>query len=158
YLKTTGAFNWSTRIASYRFPTCTNATAWGTVTGTITSCATGAPIPGVTVTLSNGYAAASDANGVYSILVPAGRCTATAADPGRNCATASPASAPVSPTSGGTVTQNFCMTGTSKLDASSVAVDDTTSGGNANGIVNRNECVNLNIPVKNNGCGTETAI
>src|SRR5437868_12156816 len=30
YLKTNGAFNWSTRIASYRFPSCTAAPAWGT--------------------------------------------------------------------------------------------------------------------------------
>ena len=50
------------------------------------------------------------------------------------------------------------MTGASKLDASAVAINDSTSGGNGNGIVNRNECVNLNIPVKNNGCGSETAI
>lgn len=158
YLKTTGSFNWSTRVASYRFPTCTDAPAWGTVTGTITSCITGAPIPGVTVTLSNGFAGATNALGVYSILVPAGSYTATAADPDRNCATASPVSMPVSPTVGGTVTQDFCMTGVSKLDASAVAIDDSTSGGNGNSIVNRNECVNLNIPVKNDGCGSETAI
>ena len=35
YLKTNGAFNWSTRIASYRFPSCTSAPAWGTLTGTV---------------------------------------------------------------------------------------------------------------------------
>ncbi|MGH8093617.1 MAG: hypothetical protein ACREIF_09120, partial [Chthoniobacterales bacterium] len=54
YLKTTGAFNWSTRVASYRFPSCTSAPAWGTLTGTITSAATGAPISGVIVSLDNG--------------------------------------------------------------------------------------------------------
>src|SRR5438045_9212148 len=71
YLKTNGAFNWSTRIATYKFPSCTSAAAaYGTVTGTISSSVTGAPIPGVTVTLSNGYAGASDSNGVYSIIVP----------------------------------------------------------------------------------------
>jgi hypothetical protein len=158
YLKTTGAFNWSTRVASYRFPSCTNAPAWGTVTGTVTSCATGAPVPGVNVTLSNGFAAATNANGVYSILVPAGSYTASASDPDRNCATGTPSSAPVNPTSGGSVTQDFCVSGASKLDANAVTVDDTTSGGNGNNIVNRNECVNLNIPVKNDGCATETAI
>ena len=76
YLKTTGSFNWSTRVASYRFPSCTDAPAWGTVTGTVTSCETGAPVSGVTVSLDNGYAAATDASGVYSILVPAGSYTA----------------------------------------------------------------------------------
>ena len=48
YLKTNGGFNWSTRIASFKFPSCASAAGlWGTVTGTITSSQTGAPIPGV---------------------------------------------------------------------------------------------------------------
>ena len=65
YLKTNGAFNWSTRIATYRFSACVSAaTSYGTVTGTITSSETGAPIPGVTVTLSNGYPGASKASRV----------------------------------------------------------------------------------------------
>ena len=156
YLKTNGAFNWSTRIATYRFPSCANATAWGTVTGTITSTETGAPIPGVTVTLSNGYASASDANGVYTIVVPAGSYTATAADPDRNCATATPGSANVAPQSGGIVTQNFAMTGTSKLEANGVTIDDSL--GNSNGVINKAECIKLNVGLKNNGCAKETAI
>src|SRR5437867_5045229 len=93
YLKTNGAFNWSTRVASYKFSSCTSAASlWGTITGTITSCATGATISGVTVTLSNGFAGASDANGNYSILAPAGTYTATATDTDRNCASSTPSS------------------------------------------------------------------
>jgi hypothetical protein len=157
YLKTNGAFNWSTRVASYKFPSCVSAAAsYGTVTGTITSSETGAPISGVTVTLNNGYAGASDENGVYTITVPAGSYTATAADADRNCASAAPASATVAPQGGGTVTQNFSMTGASKLEANGVTIDDST--GNGNGVVNRAECVALNVGVKNNGCATETAI
>lgn len=169
YLKTNGAFNWSTRIATYKFPSCVSAaSAYGTVTGTITSAETGAPIQGVTVTLSNGYAGASDANGVYSFLVPAGSYTATAADGDRNCASASPASATVSPQGGGTVTQNFVMTGGSNLqlsgesttwknpDTASYTIDDSL--GNSNGIVNKAECVKLNVGVKNNGCAAESVI
>jgi hypothetical protein len=158
YLKTNGGFNWSTRIASYKFPSCTSAaSSWGTLTGTITSCATGAPISGVTVTLSNGYAGATDANGVYSILTPVGSYTATAADTARNCATSTPASASVTVTSG-TATQNFCMTGTSNLQSNGVTIDDASSGGNGNGVMNTNECAYVNIGVKNNGCATETSI
>ena len=157
YLKTNGAFNWSTRITTYKFPTCTSAAGlWGTVTGTITSSQTGAPISGVTVMLSNGYAGASNASGIYTILVPAGSYTATAVDPKRNCASATPASAPVAPTGGGTVNQNFAMTGTSKIEANGFTIND--SGGNNNGIVNQAECVLLNLGVKNNGCAKETAI
>jgi Carboxypeptidase regulatory-like domain len=157
YLKTNGAFNWSTRIASYKFPTCvSSASLYGTVTGKITSSETGAPIQGVTVTLSNGYAGASNSDGVYTILVPAGTYTATAADANRNCTTASPPSAPVTVPGGGTVTQNFAMTGTSKLEANGFTVSDPL--GNNNGIVNRAECVYLNLGVKNNGCAKEHAI
>ncbi|MFL6583135.1 MAG: hypothetical protein ACJ8KU_01300 [Chthoniobacterales bacterium] len=169
YLKTNGAFNWSTRIASYKFPSCVSAAGvYGTVTGSITSAETGAPIEGVTVTLNNGYAGASDANGAYTITVPAGSYTATAADADRNCASTSPASATVAPQGGGSVTQNFVMTGASNLelagkstrwenpDTASYTIDD--SGGNNNGIINKAECVKLNVGVKNNGCGSESAI
>jgi hypothetical protein len=157
YLKTNGGFNWSTRITSYKFPTCQSAAnLYGTVTGTITSSETGAPISGVRVALSNGYAAASDANGVYTIIVPAGSYTATAADAARTCVSASPASTSVSPPGGGTVIQNFIMTGTSKLDANGFTIDDSL--GNGNGIVNRAECVKLNLGIKNNGCAKATAI
>ena len=98
----------------------------------------------------------SNASGIYTILVPAGSYTATAADPDRNCTSASPPSPTVAPPGGGTVTQNFAMTGTSKLEANGFTIDDSL--GNNNGIVNRAECVNLNLGVKNNGCATETAI
>src|SRR5207247_1704489 len=157
YLKTNGAFNWSTRIAAFKFSSCASAAGlWGTVTGTITSSETGAPISGVTVSLSNGYAGASNASGVYTMLFPAGSYTATAADPARNCTSSTPPSATVVPPGGGTVTQNFQMTGTSKLEANGFTIDDSL--GNNNGIVNRAECVRMNLDVKNNGCAKETAI
>ena len=38
-----------------------------------------------------------------------------------------------------------------------MAIDDATSG-NGNGVINRNECVNLNVALKNNGCANATAI
>ena len=158
YLKTNGAFNWSTRIASFRFPSCASAAAWGTLTGTITSSPSGATLSGVTVTLSNGYAGATNQAGVYSFLVPPGTYTATAADADRNCTSASPANPTVIITSGDPTTQDFTMVGTSNLQENGVTIDDTTSGGNANGVINRNECVNLNLELKNNGCADATGI
>ncbi len=154
YLKTNGAFNWSTRIASYRFPSCTNAPAWGTLTGTVkTSPSQGStPLSGVIVTLSNGFAGATNASGVYSFLVPPGTYTATATDADRNCTSASPAHPTVTITSGGTATQNFTMAGTSNLELNSF----TVSGNN--GVINRNDCVNMNVVLKNNGCANATSI
>ena len=48
------------------------------------------------------------------------------------------------------------MTGTSKLEANGFTIDDSL--GNNNGIVNRAECVKVNLGVKNNGCAKETGI
>ena len=156
YLKTNGAFNWSTRIASYRFPSCSNAPAWGTLRGTVRSSPSNHVLSGVIVTLSNGFAGATNASGVYSILVPPGTYTAAAADADRDCTAASPASPTVTVTSGGTTTQNFSMVGTSNLQLNGVAIND--SAGNNNGVINSNECVNLNVALKNNGCANATGI
>jgi hypothetical protein len=157
YLKTNGAFNWSTRIASYRFPSCTAAPAWGTLRGTVRSSPSNHVLSGVIVTLSNGFAGATNANGVYAILVPPGTYTAAAADADRDCTAGSPASPTVTITSGGTATQNFSMVGTSNLQENGVVVNDATSG-NSNGVINSNECVNLNVALKNNGCANVTGI
>lgn len=157
YLKASGTFNWSTRIAAFRFPTCTDAPAWGTVTGTVTSSETGAPVSGVVVTLSNGYAGATNAAGVYSFIVPPGNYTASAADANRNCSMAMPSSAPVSVTSSGSVTQNFTIGGASKLEANGFSISDSAAGNN-NGVLNKNECVTFSANLKNNGCATESAI
>ncbi|HEX3110256.1 MAG TPA: hypothetical protein VHU41_14270, partial [Thermoanaerobaculia bacterium] len=157
YLKTNGAFNWSVRIASYKFPSCTPDTSWGTLTGTITSCATGAPLSGVIVNLSNGFAGTTNASGNYSISVPSGTYTATASDTDRACSTGSPATVAVVVPANGSTSQNFCMTGASNLQFNAITIDDATNGNN-NGVINKNECVNLNVTLKNNGCANESAI
>jgi hypothetical protein len=158
YLPNNGGFNWATKISTHRFPSCTSAPAWGTVTGTIRSTPNNGSklLSGVLVTLNNGYAGATNASGVYSILVPPGSYTVTAADPDRNCTASTPASASIVVTSGGTVTQNFVMTGGSNLESNGFTIDD--SSGNHNGVVNSNECVNLNVALKNNGCANERNI
>jgi len=156
YLPTNGEFNWATRVATYKFGSCVPAPAWGTLTGTVISLPSRAPLSGVLVTLNNGYAGATNANGVYSILVPPGAYTATAADPDRNCTSASPPSPNIVVTSGGTLTQDFSMTGGSNLESNGFTIDD--SSGNHNSVINSNECVNLNVALKNNGCADERRI
>src|SRR5205823_15116264 len=102
----------------------------GTLTGTIkTSASQGnTPLSGVIVTLSNGFAGATNANGVYSFLVPPGTYTAMAADADRNCTSASPANPTVTITSGNTTSRNFTMVGTSNLEENGVAIDDSGAG------------------------------
>jgi hypothetical protein len=157
YLPTDGSFNWATKVSSYKFQACVPAPAWGTVTGTVISSPSNVPLSGVLVTLNNGYAGATNANGVYSILAPPGAYTVTASDVARNCTTASPPSANITVTSGGTITQNFSMTGGSNLESNGVTIDDSSSG-NGNGVINNNECVNLSVALKNYGCADESRI
>jgi hypothetical protein len=160
YLQTNGAFNWSTLVAAFKFPACTPAPAWGTLTGTVRSSPSNSTLSGVIVRLNNGYAGATNGTGVYSFLVPPGTYTETATDANRNCTSASPANPTVTITSGNPTTQNFTMVGTSNLEEDHVTIDDSPadSGGNGNGIINSNECVNLNVALKNNGCANATGI
>src|SRR5205823_11191168 len=83
---------------------------------------------------------------------PPGTYTAKASDADRNCASASPANPTVTINSGGTTARNFAMVGTSNLELNSFAVS-----GN-NGVINRNDCVNMNVVLKNNGCANATSI
>ena len=74
------------KVASYRFPSVRFRPCVGnTYRNGAFFTTEQPPLSGVIVTLSNGYAGATNANGVYSFLVPPGTYTATAADADRNC-------------------------------------------------------------------------
>jgi hypothetical protein len=153
YLPNNGSFNWRTRIGSFRYSSCV-APPQGTIQGTVTDCATGAPMSRAMVQTDNGFSAASDSNGHYAITLPPGNYNVSASAPDRRCAPSS--SSPVSVTSGGSVTQNFCLTGSPKLQFGSSAIDDSAASNN--GMVNKDECVKLSVSVANNGCGAATRV
>jgi len=157
YLPNDGAFNWGTKISTHRFSSCVSAPAWGRVRGVVTSSAADGSVPlsGVIVTLNNGYAGATDADGVYTILAPPGTYAAIATDPDRHCSASSPVNVVL--TSGHIVTRNFVLTGGSNLEPDGFTIDDSSTG-NGNGIINSNECVKMNFKVANNGCANESAI
>jgi hypothetical protein len=75
YYTTTSAFNWRTRIGSFKFPNCTTGPT-GTLAGTVTDASTGNPVANATVTTSLGTTT-TDANGHYSIILPVGTYNAT---------------------------------------------------------------------------------
>jgi len=68
YIATTGSAPWQTRIASFKFPSCSTGPS-GTVEGFVTEDATTDPIEGATVEVG-AFATATDAAGFYSITVP----------------------------------------------------------------------------------------
>jgi hypothetical protein len=142
-------FNWKTRIASFHFPagSC-SAPPQATLTGTVHSCPTGAPLSNALVQLSNGFSAATDSQGHYTIVVPPGSYTAAASAQGRACQ--SSASVNVNLVSGPPTTQDFCLSGISEYSIASTTIDD--SPGNGNGFINRDECFLVNVSIQNVGC------
>ncbi|MDQ6623891.1 MAG: carboxypeptidase regulatory-like domain-containing protein [Verrucomicrobiota bacterium] len=149
YYATSSSFNWKTRIGSFKFSTC-NAPAQGTVSGTITTCDTGAPIAGAIVQISNGFSGATLPDGTYSISLPPGNYTATIIDPAQGCTASGPFNVTV--TNGGNMTLSQCLTGTPQFAYQSAAV----SGGNGNSVLDSFECANLNVTLLNQGCLTGT--
>jgi hypothetical protein len=151
--RTTNQFNFHTRIGKFKFSSCTSPSR-GKITGKIIDCVTGLPIVGAVVQVSDGRSGATGADGTYSIPVPPGSYTVAASDPFRNC---NPVPAqPVSVSDGGTATANFCLTGNSKINLGAVTLDDSL--GNNNHIVNRDECVKVNLTVSNDGCIADSNI
>jgi len=150
YYNVNSAFNWRTRIGSFKFSTCV-APAQGTLSGTITACDGGAPIQGAFVSVSNGSSAGTLPNGTYSMQLLPGTYTVTVSQALRNCVTSTTSTVTI--TAGATTPLNLCLAGTANpLLDSSDATAVTISGGNGNGIIDPGECNNLNVKVVNVGC------
>ena len=151
YTSTTLTFNWRTRVAKFKFATCT-APAQGTLAGTITACDTGLPLQYATVEVtggpSNGFSTTTIANGTYSMKLAPGNYTVNVTAVGHDCMAAAPIAVTI--TDGQTTTANACLTGKAKFIYQSAAI----SGGDGDGIIERNECNNLNVTIKNDGCLT----
>jgi hypothetical protein len=130
--------NHQTRIGSFSFSQCTPVGAGGTISGTVTATAGGAPINGAMVQLG-ARSTATNGSGVYSFLsIPAGTYpTISTSFPGYVTATASN----IVVTDGGTTTLDFslataptsaCLTDTTQADFQTgvpTNVDLTTSPG-----------------------------
>lgn len=150
YYNVNSGFNWRTRIGRFKFPTC-SAPPQGTISGIITACDSGVPISNAMVTLSNGFSGTSKADGTYSIKAAPGTYAVTVTDSTRSCTPS--ASSTVTVTDGATTTFNSCLNGLALVTFDkSVAGALTISGGNGNGIIDANECNNLNVKVVNPGC------
>ncbi|HHQ49571.1 MAG TPA: carboxypeptidase regulatory-like domain-containing protein, partial [Acidobacteria bacterium] len=73
YMPTTGSAPWQTRIAAFKFPSCTTGPT-GTVHGKVANSSTNDPIAGATVTFvsgTNNFSTTTAPDGTYSITVPA---------------------------------------------------------------------------------------
>ncbi len=151
YYNPTGQFLWKTKIGAFKFDG-TTAPPQGTLSGTITACDTGVPIKDALVEVtggpSTGFSAATMPDGTYSMNLSPGSYSATIIDPAHLCAAIGPF--PVTITDGNTTTRNKCLRGKATFIFSSSAVSD--SGGNGNGIIEPNECNELDVTILNDGC------
>ena len=150
YHQTTSSFGWSTRIGKFKFPQCTPAPT-ATITGTVTSCSTGAPIAGALIDSTGGFARISAANGTYSMTVAPGTYTVTAVRTGGFTS----ATQTVTVTNGQTVTANFCLNGIAVL-ASTGPTITAESCGIANGTPDPGEIVTVTLPIQNTGGAATT--
>lgn len=150
YNPTTSTSGWRLRVGSFKFPTCGVPT--GTLSGTVTNCATMAPISGANVTLTpGGYVGGSIGSGAYTVTAPGGNYTATATKAGWTSGAG--ATGPVTITNSANTVANYCLTPAAILDPTT-----TPSVPTGNGFVEPNECNSISLPVTNSGTGAATAV
>ena len=150
-------FAWKTKIGAFKFAG-TTAPPQGTLGGTITACDTGAPLKDALVQVtggpSTGFSAGTKPDGTYSMNLSPGSYSATIVDPAHNCSGIGPF--PVTITNGSTTTLDKCLSGVARFAYVSNAV--SLSNGNGNGIIEPNECNDLNVTILNDGCLLGTAV
>jgi hypothetical protein len=109
YYANTEAFDFKTRIGSFKFPSCSIGPQ-GILTGTVTDVDTSAPIAGASISASLSptltIGTTSNATGGYSVYLPVGTYTATASAYGYFPTSVSG----LSILSGTTTTQDFALT------------------------------------------------
>ena len=136
---------WHTRIAKFAPGPCATSPR-GTISGTITNCASGLPIPNAFVSISGGYSRGTSAAGTYSAIVAPGTYNVSATGTGYD--TASTTGLVVA--NGGAVTFNACLNGNLKQPVADTATI-TADSCNSNGFIDPNETVTVSLGVKNTG-------
>ncbi len=144
YYPSSGSSSWHTRIAKI-VPGTLAVSPRGTISGTVTDCASGVPISNATVQITGGYFRMTDASGNYSATVAPGTYTATVSGPNLGTVT----SGNLVVTNGGTATFNACLMGVPVVVADNATV--TTDNCNSNGVIDPNETVTVSFGIKNTG-------
>lgn len=156
YYATTGS-NWQTRIGSFKFPSCGEAT--GTLTGQVTNAVSGLPVAGAPVTAVSGaesFTAQTDASGHYTMQLLAGTYDVTAGPLLPGYPTPATVTGVVVST-GNTTTQNIQLVPVPYLANYGEIVDDAASGNN-NHHMDPGETVGIYERLRNDGAATATAV
>jgi len=143
----TSNVGWLTRIGSFKVnPGCVVSNR-GTITGTVTNCATGAPIANAIVTTPDGFFAKTNAAGQYSILAASGSYTVVITMSGgySTCSTNN-----VIVTNGGNTVVNCCIAPSAIMVAAG-AVLTAESCSPPNTAIDPNETVTVDLSLSNIG-------
>ena len=157
YYQTTSAANWQTRIANFRYPSCT-APEQGTLQVNVTECNSGQALQGASVTINgNLYGTTEVGDGSFSTQLAPGTYTVVIRRPsagafgGEETITRT-----VTITNGGTATINgVCFTGIAQPVAAGVTLVDESCPP-ANGVIDPGERVTVNLQVRNTGTTSTT--
>ncbi len=125
YALASGGWDWATRIGAFKFANCSIGPT-GTLNGTVTASAGGAPIVGATISATDGVSTIqtqTGVGGVYTMTVPVSTYNVTASAFGYGANTANG----VAVTNGGTTTQNFSLVSAGTHTISGTVSDGTTS-------------------------------
>ncbi len=144
-------FFWNTRVGKFKFAGCT-AVQKGTIQGTITNCAGGAPLQGAVIALAEGFFRASDASGNYTMgSLPPGTYSVSVSKPGFFTTGAT-----ATVTNGGTTVVNACLTPAPLVvkAPSSITFDSC----NANGVIDPGETVTVSLCLQNTGTASTGTI
>jgi Carboxypeptidase regulatory-like domain len=157
YYVTSGA-NWQTRIGSFKFPSC--GQSLGTLDGQVVDSVTSGPIPNAPVTVdgTESLSTVADGAGNYSLDVLPGTYTLTAGPvpPGYPASNSVPN---VAVTAGNTTTTDIPLDPVPFLDAGTVSLDDSGSGGNGNGFAEPGESgIHLTVELENIGAATSHSV
>jgi hypothetical protein len=144
YYPSSGSNAWHTRIAKL-VPGTLSVSPRGTISGTVTYCSSGLPVPNAIVQITGGYFRMADASGNYSATVAPGTYIASVRTPDTGTVT----SGNLVVSNGGDVTFNACLTGMAAPAADNATI--TSDDCNSNGIIDPNETVTISFGIKNTG-------
>jgi N-acetylneuraminic acid mutarotase len=122
YIPTNTNADWHTRIASFKFPTCT-AGPHGTLTGTVTDSSNSHPIVGAMVS-TTGTSTTTDGQGHYTLTLPVGTYDLTFSAFGYQSKVVNG----VQITDGGTTTQDATLTPQPSVNVSGTVTDGSGHG------------------------------
>jgi hypothetical protein len=149
------AFDWNTRVFSFKVnPTCVTAPR-GTINGTITNCTNGQPVLNAFISTPEGFTRQSNASGQFSMIVAPGTYTVTVSGPPGsgfgNCIQQ------VTVAANGTATVNCCLAPSAIIvSAGATLVAENCTP--ANGVLDPNETVTVSLCVQNTGGADTTSL